>query len=138
MLLIAYLTNQIDLLGITILIALLHHATDATFQPLLGAKFVDTHKGGKMTCTTQTQNGPSLSRIDRIFVWTRDGADFRDKRVEPIQYPNRRPRTVNFNSPSGLHHDHNDGQTRKPPGRKTTTSQNPDKAHRSTGQKRFC
>ena len=29
--------------------------TDATFQPLLGVGFTDTHEGGEMTCTTQTK-----------------------------------------------------------------------------------
>ena len=44
---------------------------ESTFAPLLYAGFIDTHKDGEMTCTVQTHNGPSKSRIDRIFYWTK-------------------------------------------------------------------
>jgi large subunit ribosomal protein L40e len=60
---------------------------DATFTTLLGVGFTDTHDQGEMTCTTQTQNGPSLSRIDKIFVWSNSHMKITETAVETVCYP---------------------------------------------------
>jgi hypothetical protein len=60
---------------------------DATFTHLLAVGFTDTHDQGEMTCETQTKQGPSFSRIDKIFVWSHSHAKITETAVAQICYP---------------------------------------------------
>jgi hypothetical protein len=60
---------------------------DATFTQLLAVGFTDTHDQGEMTCETQTKQGPSFSRIDKIFVWSHSHAKITETAVAQICYP---------------------------------------------------